>query len=63
MFSTSSPTYPGSVRTVASTMAKGTCNIRASVSAKSVLPTPVGPMSRILLLLSWTSAAPEYTRL
>ena len=47
MFSTSSPTYPASVSVVASTMANGTSRIRASVCAISVLPVPVGPISRM----------------
>ena len=50
MFSTSSPTYPASVSVVASAIANGTFNMRASVCASSVLPDPVGPMRRILLL-------------
>ena len=50
MFSTSSPTYPASVSVVASAMAKGTSSMRASVWAKSVLPQPVGPSSKMLLL-------------
>ncbi len=45
MFSTSSPTYPASVSVVASTIAKGTSSMRASVCASSVLPVPVGPIS------------------
>jgi len=47
MFSTSSPTYPASVRVVASTIVNGTLNKRASVCASSVLPVPVGPISRM----------------
>ncbi len=35
---------------VASAMAKGTSSMRASVWAKSVLPQPVGPSSKMLLL-------------
>src|SRR6185437_3780410 len=45
MFSTSSPTYPASVRVVASTIANGTSSMRASVWASRVLPVPVGPIS------------------
>src|SRR5271169_4648307 len=45
MFSTSSPTYPASVRVVASTMAKGTSSILARVWASRVLPVPVGPIN------------------
>ena len=48
MFSTSSPTYPASVKAVASAMAKGTLRILASVWARRVLPLPVGPMSNML---------------
>jgi hypothetical protein len=52
MFSTSSPTYPASVSVVASTMVKGTERSLASVWASSVLPVPVGPISRMLLFVS-----------
>src|SRR6266511_1020170 len=38
-------------------MVKGTSRMRASVWARSVLPTPVGPMSRIFDLSSSTSAS------
>ncbi len=55
MLSTSSPTYPASVMFVASAMAKGTFKILAKVLAKSVLPEPVGPISRILLFSISTS--------
>ena len=55
MFSTSSPTYPASVSVVASAIVNGTLSNLANVSAKSVLPDPVGPISKILLLLSSTS--------
>jgi len=58
MFSTSSPTYPASVRLVASAMVKGTLRKRARLWARRVLPLPVGPMSRMLLLLSSTSSCP-----
>src|SRR5437588_12599142 len=47
MFSTSSPTYPASVSVVASAMVKGTSRMRARVCANSVLPEPVGPISRM----------------
>ncbi len=43
MLSISSPTYPASVKTVASTIVRGTCSILAIVRAKSVLPVPVEP--------------------
>ena len=56
MFSTSSPTYPASVRLVASAIVNGTWRIFASVWASSVLPEPVGPMSRTLDFSSSTSA-------
>ncbi len=52
MFSTSSPTYPASVSVVASTMVKGTESSLARVWASSVLPVPVGPMSRMFDLVS-----------
>ena len=48
MFSTSSPTYPASVRVVASATANGTSNIFANVCASKVLPEPVGPTSNML---------------
>jgi hypothetical protein len=38
-------------------MAKGTLSMRASVLASSVLPEPVGPISRMLLLSSSTLPA------
>ncbi len=47
-------------------MAKGTFSMRARVWASSVLPQPVGPMSRMLDLSSSTSvvvAAADCTRL
>src|SRR5512145_2532202 len=56
MFSTSSPTYPASVRVVASAITNGTLSSRASVWASSVLPEPVGPISRMLLLASSISS-------
>lgn len=40
MLSISSPTYPASVSTVASTIVNGTCSSLAMVRAKSVLPVP-----------------------
>lgn len=49
MFSTSSPTYPASVRVVASAIANGTFNILANVLANKVFPQPVGPKSKMLL--------------
>jgi hypothetical protein len=52
MFSTSSPTYPASVRVVASTIVKGTDRSLASVWASSVLPVPVGPISRMFDFVS-----------
>src|SRR6516225_492114 len=55
MFSTSSPTYPASVSVVASAMVKGTSRMRASVCASSVLPEPVGPISRMFDFASSTS--------
>ena len=54
IFSTSSPTYPASVRVVASAIVNGTFKSLASVSASNVFPEPVGPMSKTLLLLSST---------
>ena len=59
MFSTSSPKYPASVSAVASAMANGTLMMRASVWASSVLPQPVGPNSRMLLLCSSMSESPD----
>ncbi len=55
MFSTSSPTYPASVRVVASAMVNGTSRIRARVWASRVLPQPVGPISRMFDFASSTS--------
>ena len=55
MFSTSSPTYPASVKVVASAMVNGTSSNLARVCANKVLPLPVGPRRRILLLPSSTS--------
>ena len=43
-FSTSSPTYPASVKVVASAIANGTFNFCARVFARSVFPLPVGPI-------------------
>ena len=48
MFSTSSPTYPASVRLVASAIAKGTLRNFAKVCASRVFPEPVGPISSTL---------------
>ena len=56
MFSTSSPTYPASVRLVASARAKGTFRMRARVWASRVLPQPVGPSSKMLDFCSSTSS-------
>jgi hypothetical protein len=39
-------------------MAKGTLRIFASVCASSVLPVPVGPISRMLLFCSSTPSSP-----
>ena len=47
IFSTSSPTYPASVKVVASAIVKGTSNILAKVCAKRVFPQPVGPTNKI----------------
>jgi len=47
---------PASVSVVASAMVKGTSRIRASVCASSVLPDPVGPISRMFDLASSTSS-------
>ena len=55
MFSTSSPTYPASVKDVASATANGTLSILARVCASRVFPVPVGPINRILLFCSSTS--------
>src|SRR6266404_3236400 len=55
MFSTSSPTYPASVRLVASAMANGTSRILARVCARYVLPQPVGPTSSTFDFVSSTS--------
>jgi len=49
IFSTSSPTYPASVKVVASAITKGTFNFLAKVRANKVLPHPVGPNNKILL--------------
>lgn len=48
IFSTSSPTYPASVKEVASAIVKGTSSILANVCASKVLPLPVGPINNIL---------------
>lgn len=56
MFSTSSPTYPASVKVVASAIANGTFNILAKVCASNVLPQPVGPKSNTLLFCISTSS-------
>jgi hypothetical protein len=49
MVSTSSPTYPASVKTVASTIARGTLSIFAMVLATNVFPVPVSPAIKTLL--------------
>jgi len=60
IFSTSSPTYPASVRVVASEMAKGTFRVAARVRARRVLPQPVGPISRTLdFSISTSSSGPK----
>src|SRR5699024_11317293 len=61
----SSPTYPASVRDVASAIANGTFKIRANVCASNVLPLPVGPIIAMLLFANSTSSLPfdELTRL
>ena len=56
IFSTSSPTFPASVRVVASAIAKGTFNTFAKVCASNVLPQPVGPNNKILLFWISTSS-------
>ena len=58
IFSTSSPTYPASVKVVASAIVNGTLSSLAKVSANSVLPEPVGPISRMLDLPSSTLLLP-----
>ena len=62
MFSTSSPTYPASVRAVASAIANGTFKIRASVWASSVLPDPVGPSSMMLDFATSTTSSRGFSR-
>ena len=51
IFSISSPTYPASVKEVASAIVNGTSKIFAKVLASNVLPQPVGPINKILDLL------------
>ena len=46
----------GSVNVVASAMTNGTFNMRARVCASRVLPEPVGPTSKMLLLASSMSS-------
>src|SRR5271157_1381965 len=46
--STSSPTYPASVRLVASPMTRGTLRYEAGDLTRWVLPEPLGPISRML---------------
>ena len=50
MLSTSSPTYPASVKLVASATINGTLRYFATVCASKVLPHPVGPNNRTLPL-------------
>jgi hypothetical protein len=45
------------VSVVASAIVNGTSRMRANVCARSVLPTPVGPMSRMFDLSSSTSSS------
>ena len=59
MFSTSSPTYPASVKVVASAIVNGTFRIFARVWASKVLPEPVGPIRRMFDFCSSTSAEVE----
>ena len=54
MFSTSSPTYPASVKVVASAIVNGTSRILAKVCASKVLPHPVGPTNKIFDFASST---------
>jgi hypothetical protein len=56
-FSTSSPTYPASVRLVASAIAKGTSKNLANVCAIRVLPLPVGPITKIFDFCSSVSSS------
>ena len=56
MFSTSSPTYPASVKVVASAIVNGTSSNLANVCAKRVFPLPVGPSNKMLLFPSSTSS-------
>ena len=56
IFSTSSPTYPASVKVVASAITKGTFSFLAKVLANKVFPHPVGPNNRILLFSNSTSS-------
>ncbi|CAB4635303.1 unannotated protein [freshwater metagenome] len=58
MFSTSSPTYPASVKAVASAIAKGTLSMRAKVCAIKVLPQPVGPSIKIFDLANSIPSSP-----
>src|SRR5271157_637207 len=46
--STSSPTYPASVRLVASPMTRGTLRYEAGDLTRWVLPEPLEPISRML---------------
>src|SRR5271165_1140144 len=53
--STSSPTYPASVRLVASPMTSGTFKYAARDLTRWVFPEPEGPISRMLLFSTTTS--------
>src|SRR5271165_5737607 len=50
--STSSPTYPASVREVASPMTSGTLRYEARDFTRWVLPEPEGPIRRVSLFSS-----------
>ena len=63
IFSTSSPTYPASVKLVASATVNGTSRIFAKVWANKVLPVPVGPTNKILDLEISTSSKLEWANL
>ena len=55
-FSTSSPTYPASVKDVASAIAKGTSRYFEIVWANNVLPEPVGPINKTFDLFNSVSS-------
>jgi hypothetical protein len=46
------------VSAVASAIANGTFNMRASVCARSVLPQPVGPINKMFDFCNSTSGSP-----